>query len=235
MGSPLDQLSEECNRLVFEAVNEDSLSKLQLVNRTYSPNQLLTSLAQRNEGETPLEIAMKRKNVPVFKEMVNWIFDHANHLFHKKECKSMPIFIIDQLSHHIPVLESDEWYNQYGHINDGTKFSVYRGDRKNWLRLIGVVLLKSTSLTGQDKIIALELIGALAIIHCYESMTRFALKCWREAMTLRYFPQDGEPLLPKVPAICVPTRASSVIFGSAAEIMTMEELKLLEEDFDRNS
>jgi hypothetical protein len=228
MVSPLDQLSEECNRLLFEAVNEKSLSKLQLVNRTYSPNQLLTSLAQRNEeGETPLTVAMKRKNVPVIKEMVTWILDYS---FPKKECKTMPIFIIDEIFHHIPVLESDELYECDTHF--------HRFDRESWLELIGLVFLQSTSLSRQDKIIALELIGALAIIHCHErheSMSRLALKCWREAMTLRYFPQDGEPLLPKVPAICVPTRASSNIFGSADEIMTMEELKLLEQDFERNS
>jgi hypothetical protein len=190
MASQLDQLSEECNRLMFEAVNEDSLSKLQLANGIFSPIELLNSLAQCNEeGETPLTVAMKRKNIPVIKEMVTWMLDYQDHLSHKKECKSMPIFIIEQLSHHIPVLQSKEWYDQYGH------YTNYRGDRKSWLELIDLVFLKSNSLTRQDKIIALELIGALAIIHCYESMTRFALKCWREAMTLRYFPQDGEPLL----------------------------------------
>ena len=88
MVSPLDQLSEECNRLVFEAANEDSLSKLQLANGTYSPIQLLTSLAHSNgEGETPLVVAMKWKNVSVIKEMVTWMLDYKNHLFHKKECK----------------------------------------------------------------------------------------------------------------------------------------------------
>jgi hypothetical protein len=231
MASPLDQLSEGCNRLVLEAVNENSLFKLQLVNCIYSPIQLLTSLAQRNEeGETPLTVAMKRENISLIKEMVTWMLDYQDHLFYKKECKSMPIFIIDQLSHHIAVLESEEWYDQYGH-NHGINFS---GDRKSWLELIDLVFLQSNSLTTQDMIIALELIGALAIIHCHESMSKFALKRWREAMALRYFPQDGEPLLPKVPAICVPTRASSVIFGSAAEIMTMEELKSLEQDFERN-
>ena len=230
MGSPLDQLSEECNRLVFEAVNHNSLSKLKLANGTYTPSQLLTSLAQCNEkGETLLTVAMKRKNVPVIKEMVTWMLDYQDHLSHKKECKSIPIFIIEQLSHHIPVLQSQEWYVQYGH------YINYRIERKCWMQLIGVVFLKSNSLTGQNKIIALELIGALAIIYCYESMSRFALKCWREAMALRYFPQDGEPLLPKVPAICVPTQDSSYIFGSDAEIMTMEELKLLKEDVERNS
>ena len=229
MVSPLDQLSEECNRLMFEAVNENSLSKLQLVNRTYSPNQLLTSLAQRNEkSETPLTVAMKRKNVSIIEEMVTWMLDYKNLFFPTKECKTMPIFIIDEIFHHIPVLESNEFFDQFDPY-------FYGFDRESWLELIGLVFLQSTSLPRQDKIIALELIGALAIIHCCNSMSRLALKCWREAMALRYFPQDGEPLLPKVPAICVPTQASSVIFGSAAEIMTMEELKLLEDDFEHNS
>ena len=235
MASQLDQRSELCYNLVFKAVNENSLSKLQLANGIFSPIELLNSLAQCNEeAETPLTVGMKRKNVSVIKEMVTWMLKYQDHLFHEKECQSMPIFIIDQLSHHIPVLESEKWYDQYGH-NHGINFNVYRGERKSCLELIDLVFLQSTSLTRQDKITTLELIGALAIIHCCELMPRFALKCWREAMTLRYFPQDGEPLLPKVPAICVPTQASSVIFGSAAEIVTMEELKFWEEDFERNS
>ena len=64
MGSPLDQLSEECNRLVFEAVNEISLSKLKLAKTTYNPILLMESLAQYNEeGETPLIAAMRKKNI----------------------------------------------------------------------------------------------------------------------------------------------------------------------------
>jgi ankyrin repeat protein len=232
MVSALDQVSEECNRIMFEAVNENSLSKLQLVKSTYSPIQLLTNLAQCNgEGESPLVVAMKMKNVSIIKEMVTWMLDYKNHSFHEKECKSMPIFIIDQFFLRVPVLHSEDLdSDQYGHISHGINKSVFSGDRKSWLELIGFVFLQSTSLTRQDKIIALELIGALAIIYCCDAMSQHALKYWREAMTLRYFPQDGEPLLPKVPANCVPTQASSVIFGSATEIMTMEELKLLEED-----
>ncbi len=60
------------------------------------------------------------------------------------------------------------------------------------------------------------------------------LHCWKEAMTLRYFPSDGEPLLPKIPDVSVPTVASSVFFGSAVEVMTMEELDLMEEDLKRD-
>ncbi len=41
---------------------------------TYSKIEVLKSLAQCNEeGETPLIIAMKRKNLLVIGELVNWI------------------------------------------------------------------------------------------------------------------------------------------------------------------
>jgi ankyrin repeat protein len=223
----VSSLSEECNRLVFEAVKEDSLSKLQLAKTTYNPIQLLTSLAQCNEeGKTPIIVAMERGNDSVIKKLVTWMSKDKTNFLKNEEWRPIYIIIIDQLIHHIPVIEliSHLIVNPHDPIS-----------REGLVELIGLLFLQSTSLSRQDKITAQELIGALVIIYyfyhdCCESKSRFALKCWKEAMTLRYFPQDGEPLLPKVPAIYVPTRASSIIFGSAAEIMTMEEIKLLEED-----
>ncbi len=53
-------------------------------------------------------------------------------------------------------------------------------------------------------------------------------------MTLRYFPADGEPLLPKMPYVGVSSVASSVVFGSAVEVLSMEGLDLLEGHFERN-
>jgi hypothetical protein len=63
---------EVCNRLVLEAVNKSSISKLQLAKRFYTPIQLLTSLARYNENgdESPFIIAMKKKNVSFIKELV---------------------------------------------------------------------------------------------------------------------------------------------------------------------
>jgi hypothetical protein len=147
MVPPLNQsskVSEDCNSLMFEAVNENSVSKLQLALVTYSPIQLLTSLAHCNgEGETPLVVAMKRENVSVIKEMVSWMSYYPNLLC--KECKPISMFIINQLIHHIPVLQL------IGHL-------VGKGSLidKNWLELIGLVFSQSTSLARQDKIIALE-------------------------------------------------------------------------------
>ena len=60
------------------------------------------------------------------------------------------------------------------------------------------------------------------------------LECWREAITLRYFPTDGGPLITKVPNVHVRSVLSSVISGSAVEFTTMEELDLLQQDLERN-
>jgi hypothetical protein len=55
---------------VFQAVEENSVSILQLAKNAYSENQLLASLVQYNKkGETPLVIAMKGKNVSVISEI----------------------------------------------------------------------------------------------------------------------------------------------------------------------
>jgi hypothetical protein len=54
--------TEECTRIVFEAVYKNSVSLLVSARYEYSEMQLLTSLAKCNEDEeTPLAIAMKGK------------------------------------------------------------------------------------------------------------------------------------------------------------------------------
>ena len=212
-------LSAECTSLVFEAVKEESMCKrkLQLAKRRFSEIQLLTSLAQCNkEGETPLVIAMKRKNVSFIAELVNWI--SAGYL--KKECQPLSEKIIEQLSPHIPVV---------------IKIIDFHYNKLHFLRFIAGVIIKSTSFTRQDKIITLELIGAAIVLssvpdgQIVSHSVLSGLEFWREAMTLRHFPQDGGPSIPK--AVCVPSEAFSVVFGSTVEVMTMEELDVLKEDF----
>ena len=101
------------------------------------------------------------------------------------------------------------------------------------LKLIAQVINKSISFTRVEKISALEFIGAALINGPTLDYFSFALQCWKEAMTHRFFSQDGEPL-PKQLAVCAPSSASSVVFGSAVEFMTMEDLKSLQEDFERH-
>ena len=104
-----------------------------------------------------------------------------------------------------------------------------------WLKLIAQVINNKTiSFTRVDKIMALEFIGAVLIQRGDLDYFSFALQCWKEAMTHCYFSQDDEPL-PKKPAVCVPSTASSFVFGSSAvEFMTMEDLVSLQEDFERH-
>jgi hypothetical protein len=211
--------AEDCNRLVYEAVNEISVSKFQLVISSYSEIEVLTSLAKSNEkGETPLVIAVKGGNVSLIDELVKFLKTCDRKIGKLNE---MSLIAVDQLFHHqIPITEL---------IYHLTK----QLPSTNLLLIISTVVLKSTSLTRPDKITALELIGA-SVRNFFEGDRLLMFKCWREAMKLRYFPSDGEPLLPKTPYEGVTSAASSVVFGSAEEVMTMEELDLLEEDFERN-
>jgi hypothetical protein len=217
------------NRLVLEAVNKNSISKLQLAKLLYSPIQLLTSLARYNEnGESPFVIAMKKKNVSIVNKLVTWI--SRKDVYKNEECEPLVLNIIDQLAHHIPILEVIDY--RISDIHENTREST------KWMTFIAQFFIKSNSYTRQDKIILLELIGAALIIAL--DLNRFAnqsvcgLECWREAMTLRYFPALGQPVIPKLPAVFVPSVLYSSVFGSVVEVATIEDVDLLQEDFERN-
>ncbi len=222
------ECSEECNRLVFEAVNESSVSKLRHVLSTNSENDILASFSQCNEkGENPLVVAIEGKIVA--KELIRFV--QCCRRFRYDNCHPVPLNAFDELSHQICIMEvieqlTNEFYET------------------GWLEFLAQVFYKSTSFAREDKIIALELIGALLIIELdfpdrdyfnFELSTKFGLQIWKEAMNkLRYFPADGEPLLPKIPYVPVPSVASSVVFGSAVEVASIEELNLLEEHLRSN-
>ena len=201
--------SEVCNYLLFKAAHHNSLSLLKSAKRTYTLVELLDSLALCNEeGETPLLFAMKRQNVAAIDEFMTWLKEM---IFESDECKLKVVEIIYQLSQRIPVIEL------VAHIIKDRSCTF------DWLECCAQVVIKSTSLTRQDKINALELIGTCERLE-------WGLQYWRKAMTLRYFSQDSEPLPKIIPALCDQSVASSVIFGSAVEFTTMEELDLFNID-----
>jgi hypothetical protein len=104
-------------------------------------------------------------------------------------------------------------------------------NHSEWLDNRAQVALKSTLSSRQDKIIALELIGAS--LHSYVEEYGFVAKfmSWREAMTLRYFYGD---VLPKTPDVSASSAASSVVFETTEEFMSTEDLYILEEHFKRD-
>ena len=222
----------EVNHLLFESITENSISKLQLTKRTYSEIELLTGLIQMNEkGETPLLVAIKGKNVSFIHELIVIL---KNFTRKTNKCQSqspMCLVAIEQLSQQIPITELIEYF-----IKD-------IGD-SDWLQFLAQVFIKSTLFTQQDKIVALEMIGASVMCslksvyldsyynECYAALRGFGLECWREAMNLRHSISHGSHGFPRKSAT---VESSVVVFGASAEVMTREELDLFEEHITRNS
>jgi hypothetical protein len=228
------ECSEETELLktaVLEAVKKNSVSLFESVRNTYSEIQLLTSLAECNEeGETPLAIAIKSNCVSVVEEMLRFLKNVP--VVYCVEHQLKITFIIHQVLHQFPIKELID-------ILIHEKLLRHRTCHVNWLIFIAKIGTKSISITRQDKIILLELIGSHLIQLCYGTtedvlcIGNRGFECWREAMTLRYFPTDGGDLIPKLSNFHVPSESSSFIFGSAVEVATIEELDLLQEDFQR--
>jgi hypothetical protein len=213
--------TEECTRRVFEAVNNNSVSLLVSARKTYREIQLLISLAECNEeGETPLEIAIKRNYAFVVEEIVLFLANVLDHNIAKNQLKPTfvinqlkPTFVINQLLNRIPIKQLIDTLM--------TLIHDHKELRRKWLMFIAKIVIKSNSLTRKDKIILLELLGAALITRlCLGNFDEgdlgkalCGLECWREAMSLRYFPtEDGDDPLPKLPNVHVPSLLSSVIF-----------------------
>ena len=215
----------ECNELIFRAVNANSVSLKKFAKRTYSEHQLLASLVQCNEeGETPLVIAMRAwRNDCVIDELVK-VLRNCDKTIEENQLKLS--IAINQLSHPIPIVEL------IGYLARELFDCIVH--RSEWLKFIAQVFKGSTSSIQKDKIItALELIGAILMDFDLASSMLFAgLECWKVAMTLRYCPEDGQPLLPKIPDVSVSSEASSLIYGSATEVMSLEELDILQANFE---
>jgi hypothetical protein len=215
----------ECNELIFRAVNENSVSLIKFAKRTYSEHQLLASLVQCNEeGETPLVIAMRGRNDCVIDELVK-VLRNCDKTIEENQLKLS--IAINQLSHPIPIVEL------IGYLMSDLSFNLSElFDSSEWLKVIAQVFKGSTSSIQNVKIItALELIGAILMNFDRVSAMLFGLECWKVAMTLRCCPEDGQPLLPKIPDVSVSSEASSLIYGSAIEVVSLEELDILQETF----
>jgi hypothetical protein len=71
-----------------------------------------------------------------------------------------------------------------------------------------------------------SLLGYLALVFVFTYL--FLYTC----VLPRYHP--GEPLLPKITHVSDTSSSSSLVFGSAAEMLSMEEMNQLHEDYQRN-
>ena len=139
--------TEECTRLVFQAVYKNSFSLLRKVKNTYSGIQLLNSLAECNKkSETPLAIAIKSNYVFVVKEIMKFLINVPDNVEHHFK----PTFVINQLLHQIPIKQLIDTL-------------IHEQFKPKWLMFISKIIIESNSLTQEDKIILLEVFGAALI------------------------------------------------------------------------
>ena len=106
-------------------------------------------------------------------------------------------------------------------------------DYSVWLEFI-LDALMSSSITRADKIIALELMGAVFIFwwsqkrislsHWADICLSKGIQCWKDALILRDATADGEPAIPNIP--CVLSERLQNIYGNYLEEMTSEDLEL---------
>ncbi len=86
--------------------------------------------------------------------------------------------------------------------------------------------IKSSSISREDKIEVLELMGAAYVFYNRDSST-YAIFIWKEAMRLRHSTVNGEPAIPKV----IPPQSSYLFakaMGFTSEFTTLEHLDQLE-------
>ena len=111
----------------------------------------------------------------------------------------------------------------------------FSDDYSVWLEFI-LDALMSSSITRADKIVALELMGAVFIFwwsrnrlsrfdcHLFETSPLKGIQCWKDALILRDATADGEPAIPNIP--CVLSERLQHIYGNYLEEMTSEDLEL---------
>ena len=164
------------------------------------------------QGETPLLVAIRRNHFDVVKFLVDEL---------KVDIGQNGRFWWKGLDHsEVPPL--------FAAILSGQAIIVdYLIFAENLISLPSIAMssITSSSISRQEKIDALELIGS-AYIFCGEVTARkFGLPCWVQAMILRQSTTGGEPEMPKN------LRHSSELvrkaMGGAVEVNTLEQLMRL--------
>ncbi|XP_046461804.1 uncharacterized protein LOC124208129 isoform X1 [Daphnia pulex] len=206
---------------IFEAVrmgSKDVLKKLLATNGLDVTSKLAQSYNE--EGETPLLVAIKCKHLNVVKFLVEDLkvnIGQIGRFFWKMMDYSevLPLFasiISDQLSIMQFLFAEEMKYKSTISLDSIMSSSIPRPQKIDQLELIGAtfILFKNVSSISQEDD---------GINDPDEQQGRM---CWKEAMTLRLCPADGEPQIPKIP-FQLSDRGRKA-FGDLVEPMTLEQV-----------
>jgi hypothetical protein len=210
--------------VISQAINENSVSELNSVKPSYSMDEILqvSLLSYKEQDEKLLVIAMKKKRFMITTKLMKIFGDYLRTKVGIKflgQCDPKYLLAIQELfSHEIPLPE----------VIDNI---IQDLDYTWWLPLLAeIIKMSRKSISRQGKIVALEFIGASLIMFESGALPLTGLRCWEKAMTLRYSPADGELPIPKIPLRGL-LGLSGEVFGSAIEVMSMEEIKEWEHHF----
>jgi hypothetical protein len=211
--------------LIVQAIENDSTTQLSEIFKNCSKLEVMTKIwtptPSSGQGETLLISAIKTKRFNVIDFLVRILRECVS----DKECRSLCLSTFcqiqtDQISI-VDVMECliDPWLLEP------------RRDEPLWLEFLWNCI-KSSSIPRQDKIDALELIGAAFIFIQVKSQSKVmwaphhGLQCWKDAMALRY--STGERAIPKTPNVFTDEAAKA--FADNSEVLTLEELELMEQE-----
>lgn len=216
-------LQSDHQDVIVQAIENDSSTQLIGIFKNYSKLELMTKLWTPNEqGETLLILAIKRKRFNVIDLLVKKLRECVR----DKKCRSLCLSTFCQIQTNdqvsiVEVMECliDPWLLEP------------RKDEPLWLEFLWNCT-KSSSIARQEKIDALELIGSAFLFIQVKSPSKemwaphHGLQCWKEAMDLRYSP--GDLAIPKTPYVFTTMAAKAFVDNS--EVLTLEELELLEQE-----
>jgi hypothetical protein len=163
------------------------------------------------QGETPLLVAIRRKHIGVVKFLVSEL---------KVDIGQSGRFAWKGLDHsQIPPLFAAIISGQVAIVD--YLISVENLDTPS----IPMSSIMSSSISRQEKIDALELMGSAYIFYGEETARGFGLPCWMQAMTLRQSTTRGQPEIPK--NLHHSSELVRKAMGDAVEFNTPQQLHLL--------
>ncbi|EFX77507.1 hypothetical protein DAPPUDRAFT_106153 [Daphnia pulex] len=216
--------------------DENSSDKFRLAESIYLPAQLLTGLCHCNEhGESPLMIAHTVEHSDFKWDVLSFLSLHGSSVY--KELPKLYEIAFYEISQEFP---ADIFVDTFVEFVEDT----------DWMEIVVSMRSKSTSFDREEKIEALEFVGATLIIESFGfqlsaydhhiQTSSLGLQCWKEAMDLRF---TGKLLFVlcvyvnlccQTPHVYVTSSASDKVFGSMQEPTSVAELTAFFEDYQRH-
>ncbi len=203
-------MSSDMKKDFFGAISMGSMSKLKrMIESNGKETMIGLAKCYNNQGETPLINAIKNKHPDIFTFLIHDlevdISQNSRFWWKGVNWEEVPPLLAAIVSDQLTMVK------QLIDLENVTELAV------------GLLSILSSSCTRQQKIDALELMGAAYILFDYGIWC--GIPCWMEAMTLRNSTPDGEQELPKIPYHVSESERNPI--RNAAEVMTLEQLQHL--------